>query len=493
MASLQSQQDPTYRVPGPADPSRPYRPVAKQLLGLTPSARTGHRYPPCNETQPPVLSKEEQIESLHHFTWADLEERRPVISPDLRNRLWSYFDPGFENALITSSQEGQVIPILKSTAERHGAWFKKIQTIAPVAELGPNTSGRNRYSNIIPNEIYRVPLVTPLFDSDGAILKDQITSAKRIPNYPGCFMADADYINASDVIPPADIPGLTQTYIACQAPTEKTISHMWEMIWQQHVETIVFLTKFAEKSFNNINGAGMVTEKSCPYWPLYNHDKDLTPTDPHNMTKTSFLKSGLVATPKDKLRRQSIAAKESLLDMPEAEVGATQNYGAISVTVQKNLRLDSSESIVRTFLLRNLTDPEDPLGEKGENKRIVSIVHFEGWGDHGLPDPSTLFRMFKTYNFLRQSQVIPQSPIVVHCSAGIGRTGTFIGIDMMLDYMRHQQSVKQKIDIRNVVNIVTGMRTCRNGMVQTDGQYSFIYYFLQYCARHPERKSIGLM
>lgn len=64
--------------------------------------------------------------------------------------------------------------------------------------------------------------------------------------------------------------------------------------------------------------------------------------------------------------------------------------------------------------------------------------------------------------------VNPNAPLLVHCSAGVGRTGTFIGIDRYLRHIQGGQSV-------SIDAIVTEMRQARNHMVQTESQYLFIY------------------
>lgn len=69
-----------------------------------------------------------------------------------------------------------------------------------------------------------------------------------------------------------------------------------------------------------------------------------------------------------------------------------------------------------------------------------------------------------------------QGPICVHCSAGIGRTGTFIVIDMILDQIG-RNGLDTEIDIQRTIQMV---RSQRSGMVQTEAQYKFVYYAVQY-------------
>ena len=64
-------------------------------------------------------------------------------------------------------------------------------------------------------------------------------------------------------------------------------------------------------------------------------------------------------------------------------------------------------------------------------------------------------------------------PPIIHCSAGVGRTGTFIACSLI----KHLRLSKKEIDIPQ---IVLDLRKCRSGMVQTDEQYAFIYKFNDY-------------
>ena len=76
----------------------------------------------------------------------------------------------------------------------------------------------------------------------------------------------------------------------------------------------------------------------------------------------------------------------------------------------------------------------------------------------------------------RQESVTNAGPILVHCSAGIGRTGTFIVIDMILDQIK-RNGLDCEIDIQRTIQMV---RSQRSGMVQTEAQYKFVYLAVQH-------------
>jgi len=114
---------------------------------------------------------------------------------------------------------------------------------------------------------------------------------------------------------------------------------------------------------------------------------------------------------------------------------------------------------------------------KGEEERVIYHYHFLGWPDHGTPeDPGSVLNFLHDVK-LKQEKILDNSgPIVVHCSAGIGRTGTFIVIDMIIDQIQ-RLGLDCEIDIQRTIQMV---RSQRSGMVQTEAQYKFTYLALQH-------------
>ncbi|KAM7346840.1 tyrosine-protein phosphatase corkscrew-like isoform 3-T3 [Cochliomyia hominivorax] len=112
--------------------------------------------------------------------------------------------------------------------------------------------------------------------------------------------------------------------------------------------------------------------------------------------------------------------------------------------------------------------------------RRIYHYHFQVWPDHGVPaDPGCVLNFLQDVN-TKQGQLTQAGekpgPICVHCSAGIGRTGTFIVIDMILDQIdRH--GLDTEIDIQRTIQMV---RSQRSGLVQTEAQYKFVYYAVQH-------------
>ncbi|KAM3655219.1 receptor-type tyrosine-protein phosphatase T-like [Ammospiza maritima maritima] len=99
--------------------------------------------------------------------------------------------------------------------------------------------------------------------------------------------------------------------------------------------------------------------------------------------------------------------------------------------------------------------------------RAVEQFHYLLWPDHGVPrNPSQLLCLVEVVN--KRVLEAPAGPVLVHCSAGIGRTGTFIALDFLLKMGKAEGKV-------DVFRCVQQLREQRVSMVQTKEQYSFLY------------------
>ncbi|XP_075787103.1 receptor-type tyrosine-protein phosphatase alpha isoform X3 [Pelodiscus sinensis] len=137
-------------------------------------------------------------------------------------------------------------------------------------------------------------------------------------------------------------------------------------------------------------------------------------------------------------------------------------YGNIRVSVEDVTVL--VDYTVRKFCIQQVGDVTNK-----KPQRLVTQFHFTSWPDFGVP-----FTPIGMLKFLKKVKTCnPQyaGAIVVHCSAGVGRTGTFIVIDAMLDMMHAERKV-------DVYGFVSRIRAQRCQMVQTDMQYVFIYQAL---------------
>ncbi|XP_056891573.1 protein tyrosine phosphatase receptor type Db isoform X25 [Takifugu flavidus] len=133
----------------------------------------------------------------------------------------------------------------------------------------------------------------------------------------------------------------------------------------------------------------------------------------------------------------------------------SETYGLVQVTLLDTVELATYS--VRTFALY----------KSGSNeKREVRHFQFTAWPDHGVPEHPTPFLAF--LRRVKACNPPDAGPMVVHCSAGVGRTGCFIVIDAMTERIKQEKTL-------DVYGHVTLMRSQRNYMVQTEDQYIFIH------------------
>ena len=205
-----------------------------------------------------------------------------------------------------------------------------------------------------------------------------------------------------------EVEGPGNNYIACQGCLKATVPAFWQMVWEQNNRIIVMTTAVVERGKN----------KCAPYWPR-----------------------------------------------PEEPI----TYGDYTVTPHSG---DDFEREERDFFLRKMTLVKEGTGEPG---REIFQYHFKAWPDHGVPrNPDSVLDFLMIVN-KQMGEIRAITPalgdVVVHCSAGIGRTGTFIVIDILLKLME-AKGHDVAIDIQQTIHRVRGQRP---GMIQTEGQYRFIY------------------
>ncbi|KAL1231799.1 Receptor-type tyrosine-protein phosphatase [Trichinella spiralis] len=194
-------------------------------------------------------------------------------------------------------------------------------------------------------------------------------------------------------------------FIAAQGPTLDTVNDFWRLVWEQNVNVIVMVTNLQER----------YRTMCIKYWPEH----------------------------------------------------SPSVYGRIEVKP-----LDCTfyaDYVIRNFTIRRCRTTADESESNnllnGDSRSIVQY-HFTGWQDYRAPEGSYGFLRFMKQ--FKRIDCTSDCPVLVHCSAGVGRTGTFVAVDSMMDQMAEEGRV-------DVFGFVSNLRRQRNFMVQSLDQYVFIY------------------
>ncbi|KAL8180055.1 UNVERIFIED_CONTAM: protein tyrosine phosphatase, non-receptor type 11 [Gekko kuhli] len=233
-----------------------------------------------------------------------------------------------------------------------------------------------------------------------------------------------------------------KSYIATQGCLQNTVNDFWRMVFQENSRVIVMTTKEVER--------GKIV------FVLIKHKAAGETSQP------------VLSAPCGKLPALSKCVKY----WPDEH--ALKEYGVMRV---RNVK----ESAAHDYTLRELKLSK--VGQ-GNTERTVWQYHFRTWPDHGVPsDPGGVLDFLEEVHH-KQESIAESGPVVVHCSAGIGRTGTFIVIDILIDIIR-EKGVDCDIDVPKTIQMV---RSQRSGMVQTEAQYRFIYMAVQHYIETLQRR-----
>lgn len=248
-----------------------------------------------------------------------------------------------------------------------------------------------------------------------------------------------DYINASPIQLKSTKSGTVLKYIATQGPKADSWSHFWRMIWQQNESpaVIVMVTKTHEQG----------REKCYPYYPQSPEDPDL------RINEHDEFGDGLVHD-------------LHLEDVSHDEEANTE---------------------VREL---NMTTDD------GASSRKIWHLLFEGWPDFSVPEGADKAALVRMVELSRQKNSNNSTnPRIVHCSAGIGRSGTFIALDWLIQELEEGSLDHPADDDDPIVNVIEMLRDQRPMMVQSKQQFVFIYDTLRerwrerWIALNPEEAS----
>ncbi|KAI1259603.1 hypothetical protein F5Y18DRAFT_408705 [Xylariaceae sp. FL1019] len=239
-----------------------------------------------------------------------------------------------------------------------------------------------------------------------------------------------DYINASPIIARSPMRPDEQPpfrYIAMQGPKINTAEHAWRMVAEQlsSPAVIVMLTEPYEH-FN---------EKCFPYFPA----------DPR---------------------------------APAIEIGLEDEFeDGFRATVECTSIVKKCEGAIQVRKLN--------LKVEGRSDMIVWHLLYRKWPDFGAPRPEDWASFFELMKFSRRLNTGAfDNPRIIHCSAGVGRSGTFIALETLMREidsgnmnLLDPRLVTHKEDL--VYNMVNNLRKQRKQMVQAETQFAFIYHVLR--------------
>lgn len=135
------------------------------------------------------------------------------------------------------------------------------------------------------------------------------------------------------------------------------------------------------------------------------------------------------------------------------------SYG--DITVEMVSEEEQSDWACRVFRVSHSADAQH-----------VMHFNFTAWPDHGVPAAYAAESILQFVYMVRQKAAKTKGPITVHCSAGVGRTGTFIALDRLMQHIREHEFV-------DVLGLVGELRSYRMSMVQTEEQFIFLHHCVQ--------------
>ncbi|RPD56252.1 hypothetical protein L227DRAFT_508776 [Lentinus tigrinus ALCF2SS1-6] len=304
---------------------------------------------------------------------------------------------------------------------------------------GLEKGSKNRYRNIWPFEHARVRL------------------RKSKPD-------DDDYMNASYVQP----LGTTKRYIATQGPLPATFADFWTLCWEQNVHVIVMLTREIEGS----------SVKCGKYWAEGTYgslrlkliETNDTP-DRERRREESEMNGGFfsshVPQPKPKLKPKSKKHKDGDVDMQDDEAPSTIKRVFELTNTAYPLAPPRIVTQFQYLEWPDLNVPNDPRGVLNLMRQVEDAVEHsrcsgqKRWGEGPLYQPPNAVRSppihgstFVSGRDRNMDEVDPltgialiaqeHAPVLLHCSAGVGRTGGFIAVDAVLDGIRREMRKRKE-------------------------------------------------
>lgn len=356
----------------------------------------------------------------------------------------------------------------------------------------PVTAHRNRYANVQPWDAARVKLYPAIGGSDyinasPIVLQSRRHNAKTTDN---------------TTTPQGSDPALSEgssRYIATQGPKAGQFFHFWQMVMQEtsgDVGVVIMLTRLSEGNREKC-AQYYPAQESNPTMVISSHDaKEIRQGSSDDDDGKSFLNSPDTRTTTD--------ITLTVTPPPEGQQGNPPPGG-------------SDEQTRRLLTITLLSSRYDPAIrcevrelqlEMDDQRKIIHHYLFNGWPDFGKPEADERVALLELSKISRS--IAKESPRFVHCSAGVGRTGTWIALDFLLQELETGQLLESSQKSTSsqgpghisgatwgrsgppkaatpdpndqedlIAETVNSLREQRMMMVMNELQYSFIYEVLK--------------
>ena len=142
---------------------------------------------------------------------------------------------------------------------------------------------------------------------------------------------------------------------------------------------------------------------------------------------------------------------------------------------------------IKNFIFEEINEEFDVSGIRFRNfkfqkqndifPRYIIQLHYTCWEDHSAPDKEAYHKLIKLIEFIDDYKL--NMPAIVHCSAGVGRTGTFIALYNLYCEIMKQIKDNKKNEIKfSIMKTVRQLKEMRAHSVENEDQYLFLYQFV---------------
>ena len=155
------------------------------------------------------------------------------------------------------------------------------------------------------------------------------------------------------------------------------------------------------------------------------------------------------------------------------------NYWDVNLKL-KNFKIKECKIIETNDLIEEKLISVEFITSEGNKIKEFPHIQFKGWPDHKIPNIENYVPTFeRLFKFADKAREKKEGHLLVHCSAGIGRTGVFLTLYAICHEIQEQIKKKNDIISFNVFNFVRKLKEMRMFSVENINQYNFIYRFLE--------------